>query len=85
MSELRPLSCRAVARVLGVSPKTLRIWREEGSGPPYFEIDAPVSKKKMVRYPAAEFESWYKARFFHSAQAVIEADREAARKEAADA
>lgn len=42
-----------VAEILGVSPETLRRWRQDGSGPPFEQLS-----ERTVRYPKAALEAW---------------------------
>lgn len=44
-----------VAKQLGLSPQTLRIWRMKGDGPPFCKFG------KAVRYNPASVQSWAEA------------------------
>lgn len=52
----RYLDERELADMLGVSPRTLRRWREGGSGPPF------VAAGGRVRYRLASVERWAQQR-----------------------
>jgi hypothetical protein len=56
----------AIAGELGLTPRTLKRWRSEGSGPPYVRI----SRQRVV-YPRAEFERWLLDRLFRSRAAEL--------------
>ena len=56
---------REAARYLAVSGATLRLWRSERKGPPYFKAG-----EKLVRYRRADLDSWIEARL--SAPVAIE-------------
>ena len=57
MAELakRLLKSRELAELLGFQESTLRQWRTEGIGPPYFRLG------NRVRYDASEVGSWMAA------------------------
>ena len=48
-----------IAEVLGVSVKTLRNWRVNGRGPPYYKLKRG-NKQGMVRYSPPECVDWMK-------------------------
>lgn len=45
-----------VGRLLGVSPRTLQLWRQLGDGPPYFKLSRGA--KGRVRYSRSEVLSY---------------------------
>jgi len=47
------VSQRDAAAMLGVSPRTLELWRQCGDGPPYVRISS-----RCVRYRIADLEAW---------------------------
>lgn len=52
----RELAPREVARLLGVSTKTLSLWRREGRGPRCARYGV-----KTVRYELSDLEAWRKS------------------------
>jgi excisionase family DNA binding protein len=58
---------REAARYLAVSGATLRLWRSERKGPPYFKAG-----EKLVRYRRADLDSWIEARLNLPASADVD-------------
>ena len=53
----RLLSEKHAAKLLGISPRTLRNWRVIGGGPQYVKVSA-----RCIRYRRADILSWIEAR-----------------------
>ena len=49
-----------MARILGVSVRTLQEWRRSGGGPPFLKLSQ--KKRGMVRYDPADVESFMRGR-----------------------
>ena len=47
------VSERDAAAMLGLSDRTLQLWRQRGEGPPYVRISS-----RCVRYRVADLEDW---------------------------
>jgi excisionase family DNA binding protein len=54
-----------VAEILGVSARTLEMWRVRGGGPQYRKLGA-----RCVRYTLADIEAWISARTTTTAAAA---------------
>ena len=67
------LDTNEVAKILGLSPKTLKIWRCQGQdcGPPFVKLG--IGRTALVRYRASDVEDWI-------AQHVKESDRDRRKK-----
>jgi predicted DNA-binding transcriptional regulator AlpA len=63
----RLLSSEEAAAVLGVKPKTLRVWRWRGSGPPFVRLGD--SEHSRAAYRQADIDAWAAARTFRSTTA----------------
>lgn len=50
-----PLDTKAVARILGLSPRTIEDWRaaRENYGPPFHRVG-----RRAIRYYRSELEQW---------------------------
>lgn len=46
---------REIATILGISPGTVRTWRNRDAGPSYIKTEGI---KGRVLYPIADFEKW---------------------------
>ncbi len=58
------LTSAQTAKLIGVKPQTLRLWRLQGRGPSYIRLgDSP---KAGVRYSELDILDWLKARRFSS-------------------
>lgn len=53
----RLLRSKELAEVFGLTDNTLRIWRLQGEGPPYFKVGA-----KAVRYDQDKVREWLEER-----------------------
>lgn len=51
----RLLCEKSAAKYLGASPRTLRDWREKGTGPEFLQLDG---KEKLTRYDIYELDKW---------------------------
>lgn len=62
------LSNAEAARLLGLAPYTLRLWRHQGKGPRYVKLGE--SKQANVVYVEADVLAWRNARTFASTSAA---------------
>ena len=62
MSSL--ISSKQAAKLLGISPKTLKSWRSAGKGPRFLKLGS--APQAAVRYDRAEIEAWLAERAFSS-------------------
>ncbi len=62
------LTTDEVARQLGVSPTTLRMWRYQGVGPRYIKLE------KIVRYAAEDLEAYMEKRTYRSTSEYTDDD-----------
>ena len=64
------LSTKGAAKLLGLQPATLKVWRWRGTGPKYLKLgDKPGSR---VMYDIRDLQNWLDARRFDStAQSTI--------------
>jgi predicted DNA-binding transcriptional regulator AlpA len=53
----RLLKSKELAEIFGLHDTTLRIWRLQGEGPPYFKVG-----EKAVRYDEAKVREWLQER-----------------------
>lgn len=44
---------REAADMLGLTPRTLQAWRQQGEGPPYVRVSS-----RCIRYRIADLEDW---------------------------
>jgi len=51
------MTSKEVAARLGITVKTLYLWRREGVGPPWRRVGR---NSRSVRYPVSKFEEWCK-------------------------
>ncbi len=51
----RLLCEKSAAKYLGISPRTLRNWRDEGEGPEFLQLEG---KEKLTRYDIYELDKW---------------------------
>lgn len=51
------LTTAQLAELLGVTPQTVRAWRAEGEGPPYFYLTS-----RTIRYRREEVDRWLSTR-----------------------
>ena len=62
--SIQLLTSVQTAKLIGVKPQTLRLWRLQGRGPSYIRLgDSP---KAGVRYSELDILDWLKARRFSS-------------------
>ena len=61
--EMALLSAAQAARVLGVKPQTLAVWRLRGRGPRFIRLGGPRGR---VKYDKATLEEWIAERTFQS-------------------
>lgn len=61
---VHPLNTDDAAKMLGISPMTLRIWRCSGKGPRFTKLGD--AKQAPVVYQLADLEAWIAARTFNS-------------------
>lgn len=52
----RLVTTKELAELLGVAANTLRIWRAEGDGPPFYKLGE--SKYSGVRYDTERVQEW---------------------------
>jgi len=50
------ISAQTLAKMLGISPETPRIWRQRKQGPPYVKLGG-----RCVRYGVSDVEAWVKS------------------------
>ncbi|MDJ0977653.1 MAG: helix-turn-helix domain-containing protein [Erythrobacter sp.] len=62
------LTTKEAARILGIAPKTLRMWRLAGKGPCYLKLGA--TPQASVRYDHTALRAWLAERQFSSTSAV---------------
>jgi excisionase family DNA binding protein len=55
------LDVNGVARILAVSPETLKAWRKRGEGPPAYRLG------RLVRWRTDDVDRWLASRREHSA------------------
>ena len=63
MIDDRMLAPEEVSQILSMDVRTLRSWRQAGTGPP------AVRMGKYVRYPASELQAWMDSRKVESRRA----------------
>ena len=61
---VHPLNTEAAARMLGIAPVTLRIWRCSAKGPRFTKLGD--AKQAPVVYQLADLEAWIAQRTFSS-------------------
>ena len=61
------LSTKETARLLGVQPNTLEIWRVQGKGPPFLKLGD--QQRSAVRYLRAALVAWAAKRAYNSTSA----------------
>jgi hypothetical protein len=71
MNTLVPnlLDNAAAAKALGITPKTLRLWRHLGKGPRYIKFTGDEQRARCA-YDLADIEAWLDARKFTSTSAA---------------
>jgi DNA-binding transcriptional MerR regulator len=75
------ISSKEAARLLGVKPQTLRLWRKEARSPRYYR---PGGGRGRVFYRRGDIERWLEQHRYGSTSEEA-ADRQTANKDQSDA
>ncbi|QDP20023.1 helix-turn-helix domain-containing protein [Sphingomonas xanthus] len=67
------LTNEQAAKLLGIKPTTLEIWRTKGKSPPFLKLG--TSKQAPIRYHRAALAVWLNERSFASTSAYASAEK----------